>query len=573
MGATEPTRPRDRVGDRELVFGARLPSLEDAGYEELEERPPPGLIRRFLTTVRHLIGLLLGGLIDGVRTRPQWKRRGLGFRLCQLLTLPARLLVKRSLAREPFPVQLRRRLEMLGPTYIKLGQVLSLREDLLPRSITHELANLLDRLPAVPYDRFLELVEEGLGRPVDSMFSWIEPLPAGSASIAQSHRATTLDGESVLLKVVKPGILELLKRDARLLWLLGLVLQVFLPRYQPRQVLAEFTRYTLREADMRREADNCETFAANFRDDPDICFPEIYRAFSSRTVLCMEFFEGLRPDSPEALELPEDTRERIIDLGAGAIIRMLYRDGFFHADLHPGNLLILPGPRAGFIDLGMVGRMDDDIRRTLLYYYYCLATGDPKTAARYLTSVAVPAPGGDLDGFRREVEEIGRRWQRSSNFQDFSLARLILESVALGGQYGVYFPVELVLMGKALVTFEAVGHKMHPGFDVAEVSKGHLHRVILGQLSPLRLATDSLRGTPEIVDALVKTPQLISEGLRLLEISSKQRGQNPFRGLRGTLFGGFCIVAGSIALAAATPWPVWGALFFVGLLAALNPGS
>ncbi len=567
----------------EVILGTTLPSLASAGYEELRERRSPGLLRRFLTTHRHLSGLVLGGLVDYVRTRRGEQRRGLRFRLAQLLSAAVWLWVKPSLRRAPFPVQLRRRLELLGPTYIKLGQILSLREDLLPPAVTSELKNLLDRLPAVPYPRFLELVTAGLERPVAEMFSWIEPLPAGSASIAQSHRATTLDGDQVILKVVKPGIRATLQRDALLLRFFGVGLQLVFSRYQPRRVIREFTEYTSREVDLGREADNCETFAANFKDRDDVRFPRIYRRYSGPTVLCMEFFDGIRPDSAAALDLPVEVKDRVIELGVGSITRMLYRDGFFHADLHPGNLLILPGPQAGFIDLGMVGRLDEEVRRTLLYYYYCLVAGDPVNAARYLASVADPSPDGNLDGFRREVEEVSRRWQRSSSFRDFSLGRLILESVGLGGKYRVYFPVEMVLMTKALVTFEAVGHTLKPGFDVAAVSKGHLTRIIVERFAPWRLAQESLRGLPEMIDAVVKAPMLIGEGLRLLEQTARRPRQNPFAGLRGTLFGGFCMVAAAILLAssglpvagltaveALVQWGLPALLFLVGTFAALN---
>lgn len=566
----DPPEPDD---SDELFFGTRLPSLEEAGFEEMPERRPPGLVRRFVVVTWHLRGLLLGYLIDRPRSLPRSQQRGLRYRRWQFMALLARLGVRPALASQPFAVQLRRRLEMLGPTYIKLGQVLSLREDLLPRAITNELKNLLDRLPAVPYPRFLELVEEGLGRPVDDAFRWIEPLPTGSASIAQSHRATTLDGEQVILKVVKPGIREVLQRDAFLLRWLGAFLQLFLSRFQPQRVLREFTEYTARETDLQREADNCETFAANFGDQADICFPRIYHDLSSHSVLCMEFFDGLRPDSAAALELDDDAKDRIVDLGAQALVRMLYRDGFFHADLHPGNLIILPGPKAGFIDLGMVGRLDDDVRRSLLYYYFCLVSGDAKAAARYLTHVAETAPGGDMDGFRREVEGLSRRWHRNASFEGFSLGRMILESVALGGRFKVYFPLEMVLMSKALVTFEGVGHVLRPGFDVAEVSRKHIRAVLVQQWNPLALAMEGLRGTPEVIEAMVKAPLLLGAGVRFLEKATKRQGENPFAGLRGTLFGGFCLVAGAILAAAGGPWPLWALLFLVGLLAALNKKS
>ena len=139
--------------------------------------------------------------------------------------------------------------------------------------------------------------------------------------------------------------------------------------------------------------------------------------YSGERVLCMEFFDGCKPSDPEAKELTEEDRTQILDWGAAAIIRMLYKDGFFHADLHPGNLIILPGPRCGFIDLGMVGRFDEQLRRTLLYYYYCLIMGDADNAARYLASLAEVGPRGDPRGFRR-VRHV-RRWRSAGgSFSD-----------------------------------------------------------------------------------------------------------------------------------------------------------
>ncbi len=544
------------------------------GFEILvETRRPPSLPRRFFTTHRHLAGLAAGGLLAYVRERPAARRKGLLFRLARLAAFLVRPLVAGSLRELPFPVQLRRRLELLGPTYIKLGQILSLREDLLPRSITDELKNLLDRLPVLPFPRYAERVAADLGRPLDAMFTWVDPRPLGSASIAQIHRATTLAGEQVILKVVKPGIRETLTRDARLLRLFGSLLQMFLARYRPKQLIREFTDYTLREVDLGREADNAETFAANFKDLPGVVFPRIYRELSSRNVLTMEFLDGVKPSSEEAQALPEEDRDRLVDLGAAAIIRMIYQDGFFHADLHPGNLLILPGPRAGFIDLGMVGRFDDDLRRTLLYYYYCLVMGDTENAARYLASVAEPGAGARPDDFRREVAEICRRWHRRASFEGFSLARLVMQSVNMGAQFRLYFPVEMVLMVKALVTYEGVGQILKPGLDVAEVSRNHIGRIFLHQFSPLRLAREGLRGAPEILDAVIKAPMLIIEGLRFLEQTTRRPRENPLAGVRGTLFGGFCLVAGAILLAFKPHlWPIWSLLFLFGVLVPLRRG-
>lgn len=555
------------------VAPAPSPSGDIPGFEMLPDVPPHGLVRRFLTTQGHLIGLAFGSLVAHAREGKalgQGKRFRLLFNLERLLAFLVRPFLDKTLRDRPVPVQLRRRLEILGPTYIKLGQVLALRQDILPQSVTDELKNLLDRLPVVPFDRYLQMIEKDVGRPIGEMYSWVDPIPTGSASIAQIHRATTREGDSVIIKVVKPGIRETLTRDAILLNILGRILQLFVPQYRPRQLIQEFVEYTRREVDLRREADNAETFAANFHDLPGVAFPKIYRQYSSRGVLCMEFFKGYKPGAPQTMDLPDEDRDHLVDLGAASIIRMLFRDGFFHADLHPGNLLILPGPRLGFIDLGMVGRFDSDLRRTFLYYYYTLVMGDAEGAARYLLAIAQPGPGADPTGFRREVTEILLRWNRSSSFRDFSLAQLIMRSVNLGAQHRLYFPVEMVLMVKALVTFEGVGQILKPGLDVAAVSREHANQIFRDQFSPQNLFQQVLRGAPEVLEALAKAPNLITEGLRLLEQATRRSPSNPLAGIRGTLFGGFCMVAGAVLAGAKGPWPVWAILFAVGIGAALH---
>ncbi len=541
-------------------------------FEVFMERRRAGLVRRYFATQRHFVGLLFGGLIAWVRSRPA-SRRGFWFQCLRVLSWLVRPLTSKHYVGLPFPRQLRLRLEALGPTYIKLGQILSLREDILPRTITDELKRLLDRLPALPFARFVELVEAEIGRPVDDVFSWVDETPVGSASIGQTHRARTLKGEEVVLKLVKPGIRRTIQRDVILLRILGRVLQLFLGRLQPKRVADEFCNYTLREVDLLREADNAETFAANFRDEHSVVFPSIYRELSTRNLLCMEYLDGLKPDAPEAQSLSADQRDTLTQLGAGAIIQMLYQDGFFHADLHPGNLLILPGPRVGFIDLGMVGRFDDELRRNLLYYYYCLVMGDSENAARYLAALAEPAPRSDPKGFRREVEEISSRWHRNPTFHEYSMGQLILESVSRGARYRMYFPVELVLMVKAIVTFEGVGQILNPGFDVVEVSKVHIGRIFAHQFSPLRIAREGLRGAPELVDALVKAPMLVTEGLRVLEQSTRAPRENPFTGIRGTVFAGFLFVAGAIVAASSGPTWLWIVLFGAGVLIAVRKGG
>ena len=561
--------PQTTGPDAPVSTGAP-PAAAEQDFELYVEVRHKSLLLRLLTIYRHVLGLTFGGLPAYLRSRPRGQRHGLkfwGLRLTSFLTYP---FINRKLARQPFPVQLRKRLEALGPTYVKLGQILALRRDVLPLELTDELKNLLERLPALPFQRYVELVSLELDRPVDEMFSWIEPVPMGSASIGQTHRATILDGDSVVIKLVKPGIREIVRQDVMLLRILGSFLQVFLSQYQPKRMIGEFCAYTLKEVDLRNEAESAETFSANFKDMPEVVFPAIYRQFTTESLLVMEYLPGLPPNNPAVQALSSEERDRIIDIGAAAIIQMLYRDGFFHADLHPGNLLVLPGPMDGFIDLGMVGRFDDDLRRTLLYYFYCLVMGDAANAARYLASIAEGGRKSDRKGFRRDVEEICRRWQRDSTFEGFSIAQLIMESVGRAANYRMYLPVEMVLMVKAMVTFEAVGNLLQPGFEVAEVSKPYITQIFINQFSPVRIAQETMRGAPDLVDALIKAPMLVTEGLKVLEQTTQREPENPFAGIRGTVLAGSCLVAGAIVAASHGPWPVWVTFIGAGIILALR---
>ena len=444
----------------------------------------PGLARRGRATLSQVIALLFGGYVSSVEVSRRRGGRGLLFRLRAMSAWIIRRFLNKDIVSQPFPVQLRMRLEILGPTYVKLGQILSLRQDILPDIVTSELRNLLSDLPPVAYEEIHAIVEADLGRPVDEIFAEVDKVPLGSASIAQSHWARLATGEQVILKVVKPDIRDLLYRDATLLRTTARFLQLIIPRYQPRRVIDEFCEYTLREVEMTLEAENAETFNDNFADMPDVVFPLIYREFSANNVLCMEYLDGDRPDVEDVTAMPLEDRQRLIDLGAEAIIRMLYQDGFFHADLHPANLLVLPDVKVGFLDLGMVGHFDPELRHNLLELFYAMVMEDFEGAARHLAAVSQTDPRSDVPGFRSAVKEVARRWRRQARFEDFSLALLILECIQLGARYHLYFPVEMVLMVKALVTYEGVGYLLDPDFNVAEVSERHIDRSSARSIRP-----------------------------------------------------------------------------------------
>lgn len=543
----------------------------DTNFEQYQERRPPGLIRRFLETTGQIFGLLFGGIGAYINEmKASGRTRELGVFLLRVVYAFAYPFLDKSIIKFPFPIQFRLRLEKLGPTYIKLGQILALREDLLPADVTSELKRLLDSLPAVSYERFKQLVSESLDRPLYTMFIWIDPIPLGSASLAQTHRARLVTHERVVIKALKPGVREIIVLDTRLLRFFGRILQIFLSRYQPSRVINEFCTYTLREVDLRIEADNAETFSAFFEDAPKIRFPKIYREYSNRDVLTMQYFKGIKPDDKAARLLSTSQKMHVIDLGVFAIIRMIYRDGFFHADLHPANLLIFRDGTVGFIDLGMVGQFDRDTRKRLFYYFYSLVSGDTESAARYLASLAIPARGADIEGFRRAASDLYTRWLRTPNFSQFSLAQVILESVLIAGHYRIQYPGEIILMVKALITIEGVGNLLQPNIDVTVVARKHVRSLLFYQFNPIQIVKDSALIIPEMVDVLSKSPLILSEGLKMLESNLKRPPQGALSGIRATILAGFFLLTGAILASSGGPWYFWGLLFLIGIILALR---
>ncbi len=532
--------------------------------------PYRGAFRRFFTVWRHVAGLLMGGHIAYVESLPRVQKTGmrsLGKRMLAGILKP---FVRSDLRNRPFPEQLRRRLEILGPTFTKLGQIMAIREDLLPEVITEELDSLMDHLPPIPFAQVKAIIERELEDPVESLFRSIDPEPLAAASIAQVHRATAHDGDDVVVKVIKPGIRDVVTSDLKLLEFFGVFLQWLLPRYQPTQIIEEFGAYTKREIDFDYEADHAEIFAANFQDVPGVVFPDVHRALSTSDVLTMEYLGGMRPGPQAVRELSEAERQRVIDLGASAVIRMLYKDGFFHADLHAGNLKILPGDRPedlqiGFIDLGMVGRFRADIRRRMLYYYYALVRGDVENAARYLLDMARVGEGGDPQGFRRAVSDMARHFLMRSKQGSISLAQVILQSLSLGGRYRIFFPVEMTLMVKALVTFEGVGRTLDPDLDVVAVSRRHVQRIFRERFNPLTLGSELLSNAPELVDVALKLPQLLTSGVAQLEESlTDQPPSDPLSGVRSSVIAGACIVGGVISVVQGGPLWLSIPLFVLG---------
>lgn len=527
------------------------------------------IIRLFLL-YKHVLGLIVGGFVSYVHSLPPYRKKGLRSVGLRIPAFFLKMFVKRDVRHKPFGVQLRRRLEMLGPTYIKLGQIMAIREDILPKHITDELKELLDQLPPIPFDAIRGIIEESLEKPLQELFKEIDEEAIGSASIGQIHRAVTHDGRPVVVKVIKPGIRETIMSDIKLLQILSNLLEWLIPRYQPKRILEEFGRYTMQEIDLTFEADNAEVFAANFKNNDDIIFPKILREYTTPDVMCMEYIEGLKPYDPEVMNFEKEDLDRVIDLGAGAIIKMIFEDGFFHADLHSGNVIILPGPKVGFIDVGIVGRFDERIKRSMFYYFYALISGDIESTAKYLLAMATVGKGGDPAEFKRSVSDLYRRYLIHASQGSFSLAQLVLHALAIAGKHHIFFPVEMTLMVKAMLTFEGVGLHLDPKLDIPKLSRKHIIAVYKRRYSPQRFFEQFKRGVPSMLDVLVRLPELIADSTRFWDESIYQRPpENPLAGLRSGIIAGACIIAAVLAYVQGAAPILWIALFLMGILLSL----
>lgn len=526
-----------------------------------------GVPLRLYLLYKHVAGLLIGGLVAYVRGLPPYRKKWFRSLIPRLSAFFLRWFIKREFRKQPFEVQLRRRLEMLGPTYVKLGQIMAIREDILPKNVTEELKQLLDSLPEVPFEVIRETIEKSLEKPLKTLFLDIKKKPLGSASIGQTHRATSYHGKPVVVKVIKPGIRDTILSDLKLLQILGGFLEMILSRYQPKVIIEEFCRYTRKEIDLTYEADHAEIFSANFRDHPNVAFPKIYRELSSTDVLCMEFFDGFKPNTPQIFELSDAEQQQVIDVGVETIIKMLYEDGFFHADLHAGNLIILPGPKIAFIDVGMVGRFEEKVKKHMFYYFYSLVNGDIEGVSKHLLSMAKVTSKSDVPGFKRAVSELFRRYLIMSSHGTFSLAELILHSLSIGGEFRIFFPVEMTLMVKALVTFEGVGQYLAPHLDIPELSRKHMQNIYLRRYHPKNLIEQIIRGMPELVDTLVQMPKLVSDGSRSLEqFLTEGTGENPLAGLKSSIMAGAMVIAGVLAFVQDAHPIMWIALFISSLV-------
>ena len=414
----------------------------------------------------------------------------------------------------------RETLSELGPTFIKLGQILSSRPDILPPDFIAELSHLQDRAAPMPVETVFQLIAKGLGRTANQLFAWIDPEPMASASIAQVHRARLASGDEVVVKVQRPGIEEQIRSDTDLLFYLARFLEGVIEEtgiYTPTGIVTEFRNATLLELDFENEARNIEEFARNHADRPYVGIPKLYRDLSSRTVITLQELKGVKLKTVlESPGSPGIDRKQLARHVLEASFKQLFADGMFHGDPHPGNVIVLEGNRIGLLDFGLVGRMSKQMQETIVVLVLAISLRDPDTVARLLYKVGVPDQRINLHQFRHDIHDILDRYL-GLKLSEVDSGALMSELVDLAMKYRIKIPKEYAVLSKAAATTEGIVRQLDPDLDVTEVALPYAKQLLLERYSPGSMSGGFLRLLLQLQGFLQDTPQQLSQILMDLE--------------------------------------------------------
>jgi ubiquinone biosynthesis protein len=377
-------------------------------------------------------------------------------------------------------------LEELGPTFVKLGQVLSTRPDLLSPSWIAELERLHSEVAPVSFDELLPEIEKALGRSPFEVFADVEREPHAAASIAQVHRAKLPSGAHVVLKIRRPGISAKIAADLRLLDHLANLIEHEMPearRYAPVQVVAQFGRSLERELDLAVEARHVDRFARNFANDPHILIPKVYWDFTSSLMNVQEYVDGIRGNDLAGIAAANLDRKVLAARGSDAVLKMILVDGFFHADPHPGNVLYLPGNRIALIDFGMVGRLSE-LRRGQIVDLLAGIVGQDDEAMLEVLLDWTGEQGVDEGKLAADVGELAFDFA-DAELKDLRIGALLQRVAALLREHAILLPADLALMFKALISLEGLGRQYDPEFRLVDRVGPFLDRVLSARYQPV----------------------------------------------------------------------------------------
>ncbi len=421
-----------------------------------------------------------------------------------------------DLARLEPPVQLRLAMQELGPTFVKLGQILAGRADLFGPEWIAEFEQLHSHVPAVPLERLRPQLREDLGAEPELVFARFDTEPLAAASIAQVHRARLHDGSEVVVKIRRPDIAETIAADLRLLARLAVLAEQALPwlqPYRPQRLVKELARSLQRELDLASECRSAERIAKNLAALPWIVVPRVHWAYTRERVNVQDFIDGIAGHHLDRLRPPEYDRRLLARRGAQAVLKMIVEDGLFHADPHPGNVFYLADNRIAFIDFGMVGRLAARRRAELLTLLLGLVQRDAQAVADVLLDWTGDAGEADIDTLETEIEAFVEQYHGVPLAQ-LSLSNMLADVTAILREHRLALPSDLALLIKAFITLEGLGRGLDPDFHMAQEALPLLRKVMRAQYRPKVLAQKAWRHLRRSLGLLEKLPHDLSRLMR-----------------------------------------------------------
>ena len=425
---------------------------------------------------------------------------------------------------EPRAVRIRKALEDLGPIYVKFGQALSTRKDLLPEDIADELVKLQDRVPPFAKETALKIIENELGAPIAKIFAQFEPEPLASASVAQVHAAQLHNGKQVVVKVLRPDIEEGIYSDIGLLYELARIAEKFWPdarRLRPMQVVAEFERSTLDELDLLREAANAAKLRRNFENSELLYVPEINWDYTRRKVMVMERIYGIPVGETERLKKEGANFKLLAERGVEIFFTQVFRDNFFHADMHPGNIFVDLPDKYIAVDFGIVGSLSLTDQHYLAENFLAFFNRDYRKVAQMHVESGWVDSSTRIEEFESAIRSVCEPIFEKP-LKDISFGQLLLRLFQTARRFDMHVQPQLVLLQKTLLNIEGLGRELYPELDLWQTAKPFLEKWFKERVGPKAKITEILKQIPHIAEHFPEIPELVFKTLESTANSQKR---------------------------------------------------
>jgi ubiquinone biosynthesis protein len=448
-------------------------------------------------------------------------RHGFGYfferhRLTDLLPWTARVEPQPPLTGSERGRHLREMLDELGPTFVKFGQLLSTRPDVVPPDIVTELRGLQDDVRPFPFEQARQVIEEELGLTLEQAFLRFEQAPIAAASIGQVHRATLPNGDEVAVKVQRPNAPRQIESDLALLYQAARLIKErvrALDFIDAKELVDEFARFIRQELDYKLEARHADTFGRNFADSELVVVPKVYWEYSGARMLTLQYLDGVQLRDLDLETTSFDERRELAYRVTQTWMEMIFRHGFFHGDPHPANVLVLDGARIGLVDFGLVGKLTEEDMTRLTRLFIDAATENVDALPRRLGELGVRYPKEREEEFATALRELYYRYYGAS-LADIDPIQVIREAFGLIYSMNLHLPTRFVLLDKAIATLGSVGIDLYPEFNVFEVARPYARELMVDRFSPARLAASAQRQGRELFGIARELPYQIHDVLQ-----------------------------------------------------------